>query len=141
MIGVQETPGELLEMAGLFRVPRRRMIRRIYIPAVRPYVAAALQTASGITWKVVVAAEVLSQPMLGIGAELQQARVLLATSGVFAWTILAILVSGVFHLLLSVVLGRDGGPRNRRRSHGRGRDRVRGPGEAARFGGAGGGAA
>lgn len=104
MAGIQQTPRELLEMAALFRVPAARVLRRIYLPSVRPYIAAALETASGITWKVIVAAEVLSQPMFGIGAELQQARVLLATSRVFAWTILAVLVSAVFHIFLNLVL-------------------------------------
>jgi NitT/TauT family transport system permease protein len=101
--GIRQTPAELLEMAALFRVPRQRVLMRIYLPAVRPYVAAALQTAGGITWKVIVAAEVLAQPVFGIGAELQEARVLLATSRVFAWTIVAVVLSALFHLLVTLV--------------------------------------
>ncbi len=112
--GIHQTPQELLEMAGLFRVPRSRVLRRIYLPAVRPYLTAALQTAAGITWKVIVAAEVLAQPLLGIGAELQEARVLLATSRVFAWTVLAVVVSGIFHVFLTLLLQIDAdGPRRR----------------------------
>jgi len=109
--GIRQSPRGLLEMATLFRVPRQRILTRIYLPAVRPYVAAALQTAGGITWKVIVAAEVLAQPMLGIGAQLQEARVLLATSRVFAWTIVAVVLSALFHALLTIVLPQRAGGR------------------------------
>ncbi|MFW5786066.1 MAG: ABC transporter permease [bacterium] len=122
--GIRQTPRELLEMAGLFRVPRSRILRRIYLPAVRPYLAAALQTAAGITWKVIVAAEVLAQPVLGIGAELQEARVMLATSRVFAWTILAVVVSGIFHVLLNLVLQVDADGPWRRPTDGRATGRT-----------------
>ena len=54
----------------------------------------------------VVAAEVLSIPTHGVGAELQQARVLLETPVVFAWTAVAILLSAATDLLFSLITRR-----------------------------------
>jgi NitT/TauT family transport system permease protein len=113
--GVREVDPALLEMARSYRVPRRAIVRRIVVPSLFPYFMAGGRTALGLTWKVVVAAEVLSQPMFGIGAELQEARVLLDTARVLAWTAVAIVLSALsdtlFHLLTAPYRRRVGGGR------------------------------
>jgi len=93
--GIRRVDTDLLEMSDTYRVPRGRVMRFLYLPSIYPYFASGSRSALGLTWKVVVAAEVLSQPTLGIGAGLQEARALLLTSAVFAWTLVAVVLSGL----------------------------------------------
>jgi NitT/TauT family transport system permease protein len=55
----------------------------------------------GITWKVIIAAEILSQPRFSIGTNLIIAKIDLETAQVFAWTVVIILISFVFESLLN----------------------------------------
>jgi ABC-type nitrate/sulfonate/bicarbonate transport system ATPase subunit len=80
-------------------------VRNLYLPAVAGYLGSGVRSASGIVWKVVVAAEVLSQPGFGIGSRLYESRIYLETAGVFAWTALLILVSVLTDRLIQL-LGR-----------------------------------
>ncbi len=74
-----------------------------------PFVISAFSIALGLTWKVIIAAEVLSQPPFGIGTQLQEARVELETARVFAWTAVAVILAGlsdgVFYLILRILTG------------------------------------
>ncbi|HUX12491.1 MAG TPA: ABC transporter permease subunit [Spirochaetia bacterium] len=107
--GVHEVDGNLLEMARMYRLPFSVVLRRIYVPSVSPFVISAFSIALGLTWKVIIAAEVLSQPTFGIGTQLQEARVELETANVFAWTAVAVILAGlsdgVFYLILRVLTG------------------------------------
>jgi NitT/TauT family transport system permease protein len=93
--GVREVSPEILEMARAYRIPWPRILFRIYVPSLGPYIIAAGSIALGLTWRVVIAAEVLSQPVFGIGTQLQQARVELETARMFAWTAVAVLLTGL----------------------------------------------
>lgn len=101
--GIRAVDPRLVELARAYRVPRSRTWRRVYLPSLFPFLASAGRTALGLTWKVVVAAEVLSIPRLGVGAELQEARIMLETAQVFAWTAVAILLSAVTDILFSLL--------------------------------------
>jgi NitT/TauT family transport system permease protein len=104
--GIRSVDPRLTELARAYRVSRRRTWFRVYLPSLFPFLASAARTALGLTWKVVVAAEVLSIPARGVGAELQQARVLLETPVVFAWTAVAILLSAVTDVVFSLITRR-----------------------------------
>lgn len=97
--GIRAVDEKLVEMCRAYRIARVRRWLRVYLPSVFPFLAAAGRTALGLTWKVVVAAEVLSVPRFGVGAELQEARVLLETPLVFAWTAVAVLLSALTDIL------------------------------------------
>jgi NitT/TauT family transport system permease protein len=100
--GVGQSENLLVEMASLFRVSRRTTLLHVYIPSIFPYFIAGASTALGITWKVVIAAEVLAQPVRALGSGLQEARIQLNTAEVFAWTAAAILVSTASEKLLEL---------------------------------------
>jgi len=93
--GSGECPDELLEMAGVFHVGTFRRYREIVVPASLPALFAGLRSAHGIAWKVTVAAEVLSQPVFGIGSQLNQARIYLLTELVLAWTVILVIFSTI----------------------------------------------
>ena len=97
--GVREVDPLLVEMVTAFKLKGTRTLGRLYIPSLSPYLVAAASISVGLTWRVVIAAEVLSQPVYGIGTQLQQARVELETARVFAWTAVAVLLTGSSDLL------------------------------------------
>jgi NitT/TauT family transport system permease protein len=96
--GVKSMDQELVEMARLFGVPGAMRLTGLYLPAIAPYFASACETSIGLSWKVVVAAEVLSQPARAIGSALQEAKVYLESAEVFAWALAALALSGGFDL-------------------------------------------
>lgn len=102
--GVRNIAPELREMVSLYRVKRRRIFTQLYVPSLIPFLAAGISAGLGITWKVLIAAEVLSYPAWGIGVQMDSARVYLQTDKVFAWTIVVVAIGLVFDYLLNHLL-------------------------------------
>lgn len=104
--GVSHVDGKLIEMAKLYGLKRNTKLFHIYIPSITPYFLAGISSGLGITWKVVIAAEVLAQPLHALGTGLQAAKIQLETAEVFAWTGAAILLSVVTEKSLNSILRR-----------------------------------
>ncbi len=103
MIGVREINRELLEMASVYRFTPKQKFFHITLPAIAPFFLSGARSALGLTWKVVVAAEVLTVPRHGIGSGMQFAQINLDTSKVLAWTLAAILLSAASEVLFDFV--------------------------------------
>lgn len=97
--GLESTDEKLVEMARVFSLPLPRRIRFLYIPALTPYLVSSCRIALGMSWKSGIAAEVIGVPAHTIGERLYMAKIYLATSDVFAWTIVIILISSLFERL------------------------------------------
>ena len=104
--GVRNTDIQLLEMAQVFRLSRRKVLRHIWLPQVAPFFLAAARTGMGLAWKAGVAAEVLAAPRLGIGRALYEAKVYLETADLFAWTAVIVCISVVLEKGLVWLIGR-----------------------------------
>lgn len=104
--GIHAANPELLEMAQVYKMPALRRVRYIYLPALRPHLAAGLCTAIGLAWKSGVAAEVLCLPKPAIGTQVYYAKIYLETPALFAWTItvvlLSLLIEGAVRRLMEV---------------------------------------
>lgn len=104
--GIRAASPELLEMAQVYQMPLLRRVRYIYLPALRPHLAAGLCTAIGLAWKSGVAAEVLCLPKPAIGTQVYYAKIYLETPALFAWTItvvlLSLLIEGAVRRLMEV---------------------------------------
>lgn len=114
--GIRSQDRDLLEMASVFRFGTWQTLRRVRIPAVLPFLAAACTTGMGLAWKSGVAAEVIGRPELSIGGQLQDAKVYLETPAVFAWTITVVALSLALERLLRLAMARltgDGTPARR----------------------------
>lgn len=98
--GIKNVDSHLLEMAGIYRVGKKRIILQIYLPSLVPYLLAGLSTAAGITWKAVIAAEVISMPRYAIGTAMQLSQIQLNTADLFAWTIIAVIISAASEVFL-----------------------------------------
>ncbi len=98
--GVKSTDKKLIEMAKVYKLPRKMILTKIYIPSVMPEFFNSVTTGLGFAWKSAVAAEVLSTPKNTIGAELYNSKVYLETVDLFAWTAVIIIVSIIIEKLL-----------------------------------------
>lgn len=103
---LSEVDVSLLEMARVYKAPPRRALFGIVLPAVYPAFMSGALNALGFAWKSGVAAEVICQPALSIGKQLQNAKVYLETPDVFAWTITVCALSMGLERLLRLISAR-----------------------------------
>jgi NitT/TauT family transport system permease protein len=101
--GIKNIDKNLVDMAVIYKIKRKRIISEIYFPSVMPFIIAAISTSIGIGWKVIIAAEVLSQPKYAIGTSLQDSKLYLNMDQVFAWTITAILIGYLFEKIVRLI--------------------------------------
>jgi NitT/TauT family transport system permease protein len=107
--GIRMTDPQLLEMAKVYRLPRLRVLRRIWIPSVLPYFRSAAGSALGLGWKAGIAAEVLTVPKHSIGRMISEGKLYLMTEDLFAWTLTVVILSLLLQkIMLRLLKGRDG---------------------------------
>lgn len=106
--GIASVGLDLRELAQVYRLPLGRRLKRIYLPAVMPYFVSACRASLGMAWKAGIAAEVLCIPKNSIGSRLNDAKVYLETTDLFAWTLTVILLSLLIEYLLMSLLARAG---------------------------------
>ena len=104
--GIEGCDPSYFEMARVFGLSRGKRLRYLYLPQVAPAFAAACVTAMGLTWKAVIAAEVLGTPKMAIGSAIYSSKIYLETADLFAWTLVVILLSVVFERFFARALGR-----------------------------------
>lgn len=91
--GIDSADRQLLEMAQVFRLSRRKTFRYCYLPAILPFFLSAVSSALGFAWKSGIAAEVLGRPARAIGSQIYDSKIYLETPDLFAWTLVVILLS------------------------------------------------
>jgi len=93
--GIRAGDPRLLAMADSFGVSKRRALLEIRAPLAMPHVISAARNAVGLSWKVVVAGEVLSMPTHALGTGMQNARMALETAEVFAWAAAGVILCAI----------------------------------------------
>lgn len=91
---IQQVPEELVEMATVYKVGVLKKWRNIYYPSMKSSWQSAFIITSGMGWKTIVMAEVISG-QTGIGAAINTSRIYIQTTEVLAWTIV-IATLGIF---------------------------------------------
>jgi NitT/TauT family transport system permease protein len=102
--GIRSVDQQFIEMVRTYQVQYKDRLTKLYLPSLLPFLAAGISSGLGITWKVLIAAEVLAYPAWGIGAQMDTARVYLQTDKVFAWTLVVIVLGLCFDYLLDYLL-------------------------------------
>lgn len=102
--GLNSTNPKLLEMAELFNMRKWHKAVAIYKPALMPYLTSSCRVAFGMAWKSGVAAEVIGVPDLSIGEKLYMSKIYLDTAGLFAWTLVIVLLSVLSEQLFLALL-------------------------------------
>ena len=99
---IATAPTDLLEMATVYRLSPWDKVRYIYLPHATPMVLSAANTAFGLNIKATVSAEVLAYTAHSIGLNMYNAKndILWGASTLFAWLLVAVLVSLVFGWLI-----------------------------------------
>ena len=98
--GIKNVDQDLVEMARIYRVSHHKIIQKVYLPAIVPFIFSGASSAMGFGWRAIIIGEVLSQPQFGIGTAMQTAQTYLLVNEVIAWTIIAIIISSFFEMLL-----------------------------------------
>ena len=94
--GLESADAKLLEMAQVFGMGRISRFFYIYRPALMPYLSSSLKISLGMSWKSGVAAEVIGLPAYSLGERLYMSKIYLDTAGLFAWTLMIVIISFLF---------------------------------------------
>lgn len=105
-MGLRKTDKSLLEMARVYKMPRSKRIREIYLPSTYPYFLSAMRSSLGLAWKAGIAAEVLLQPLVSVGKQIFESKYMLETTELFAWTVVVVVLSVLIELMLVAIFGR-----------------------------------
>lgn len=84
------------DLFEIFGVCGRRRFFALIWPAILPYLEAASSTVLGMSWKAGIAAELIGVPAGSLGERIYQAKLLLETPDLFAWTFCVICLSWLF---------------------------------------------
>ncbi len=90
--GIRNTDQDLLVMSRVYRFGTLKRLRYIRLPSMMPYFFSGAGASLGLTWKVVIAGEIIAFPRNGIGTAMQTAKVHLETGRVFSLTFIAIIL-------------------------------------------------
>ncbi|SCW43223.1 NitT/TauT family transport system permease protein [Ruminococcaceae bacterium YRB3002] len=104
--GLVSTDIKLLEMARIFRMSNSSIIKNIYLPHLKPFLAGAFKLASGMSWKSGIAAEVIARPVHSMGDSIYQSKIYIDTAELFAWTLMAILLAFLFEKAITLAVRR-----------------------------------
>ena len=102
--GVRSVDPMLRELCKVYSLSRKEHLRYLYIPGIMPFIMGGLQSSLSLCWKVVVAAEVLVQPLRALGTGMQRAKAQLETPELFAWTLATVAAAALSHCLLVLIL-------------------------------------
>ncbi len=103
--GVRNLDHKLLEMARVYKVPARRVFKDIYIGSLLPFVAAIIDVNMGQAWKVILVTEYLCGNN-GLGVKILAARYAVDSTGVYAYTLLAVILGIITERLVKLIMGR-----------------------------------
>ncbi len=104
LAGLDSLSKDYIEMSRIYRIRKRDLVKSIYIPFVAPHIKSALSLTTGLAWKTVVAAEVLSSPSFSMGYNLLNAKIYLDTESLFAWIIAIVAFSMAFEKIVNLLL-------------------------------------
>lgn len=106
---LRQVDHDLTTFLRVMRVPRWRVALAHVWQQILPYVMATCRNACGMGWKAGVAAELIGTPIPSVGERVYQAKVLLETSDLFAWTIVVVLSSFACERCFLALLRASGG--------------------------------
>lgn len=93
LAGFDAVSGQLLEVASIYRWKAKDVVKLIYVPSIIGELKAALKIIAGLSWKAVVAAEVLSVPKFSLGQGMISAKYYLETPTLFAYILAIVILS------------------------------------------------
>lgn len=102
--GLDAVSEEYLEAGKIYGLSPYEAARHIYVPSILPQIKASVSLTAGLSWKAVVAAEVLSIPKYSLGYEMMNAKYYLETAELFAYIIVIVVLSMTFEKMINLGL-------------------------------------
>ncbi|MDR1286238.1 MAG: ATP-binding cassette domain-containing protein [Treponema sp.] len=102
--GVRSVDPKLKELLDVYRIRGAARMGALYLPSVAPFILGGLRGSLSLCWKVVVASEVLVQPVRALGTGMQDAKARLETAELFAWTAGTVCAAAFSQGLLSLAV-------------------------------------
>ena len=102
--GLDAVSDELLEVARVYELDGSQRLRLLYLPALLTPIKTSVQLIAGLSWKAVVAAEVLAVPAYSLGYPMLSAKYYLETPRLFAYIAVIVLLSIGFEKLICHLL-------------------------------------
>lgn len=106
--GLASADQKVAELLRVFSVGRVRGFLAHRWPSALPYLTATCKNACGMAWKAGVAAELIGAPLGSLGERVYQAKILLETADLFAWTIVIVAASFAFEQVFVRLLRESG---------------------------------
>lgn len=104
--GIRVVNPKLKDMCNVYKLTKTQKFFNLYLPSLLPYLFSSSLSAFGISWKVVVASEVLCLPKFAAGTELQKAKVHIETADVFAITLIIVFLSFLIETVFVKIIHR-----------------------------------
>ena len=98
--GLDAVPTELLEAAEVCGLDSRQTGMLLYLPSLLTPIRTSLKLIAGLSWKAVVAAEVLAVPAYSLGYQMMHAKYYLETPQLFAYIAVIVTLSAGFEKLV-----------------------------------------
>jgi NitT/TauT family transport system permease protein len=95
--GTRAVNAEFIELAQVLRMPRWKVMTKIYLPTILPYFFSGARLAFGFSWRVSLVAETIGSSS-GVGYRLRQAADLIRTDQVFAWTLTMVIMMATIEM-------------------------------------------
>jgi NitT/TauT family transport system permease protein len=90
---------DFIELAQVLRMPRWKVMTKIYLPTILPYFFSGARLAFGFSWRVSLVAETIGSSS-GVGYRLRQAADLIRTDQVFAWTLTLVIMMATIEMAM-----------------------------------------
>jgi NitT/TauT family transport system permease protein len=95
--GTRAVNPDFIELAQVLRMPRWKVMTKIYLPTILPYFFSGARLAFGFSWRVSLVAETIGSSS-GVGYRLRQAADLIRTDQVFAWTLTMVIMMATIEM-------------------------------------------
>ena len=102
--GFYSTDEKILEMAYVFNVSRKNLLRYIYWPQIKPYFLSVCRIGIGYSFKATISAEIMAKVSLSIGNNVVIAKQNSDMESLFAWAIIMILLGFVLERVMMKIL-------------------------------------
>lgn len=93
----------LLNMAKVYNVPKRVVVKKLYIPYIAPTLFSSAKSNISLSVKVIIAAEVLAQTAKSMGNSMQLSKIYLDTADLLAWSVAAVALSYILEGVVSLI--------------------------------------
>lgn len=95
---------DILEMCNIFKISKLNKIMYIYFPNLFKIILTTSTLSFSMSWKAGIAGEIIGITNYSIGGRLQEAKTLLETNDLLAWTIIIIIISLLIERLIIFIL-------------------------------------